>query len=229
MQKKILKSKDISGRLGLEEKVKKGSSTSKVDLLPSSGGGILNKKVLDARSKAQEIIDASGKKAEKIRQEAEGLLSQVETEFKKARENGYQEGREEGLASVTEQLVAFESMKEEFYKDAEENIIKLVMMVVEKIIGKIVHGNSDAIKAIVSQALESALGEKILVRLSPEDHKIVKEAESEFRNAIDKTKRITFKADDTIGQGGCVVETEIGTIDARLETQLTAIRKALEL
>jgi len=229
MRKKVIKSKDLKRRLDLGEKVKKGPSRTKVDLLPSDGGGVLNKKVLDAKGRAQKVIDEAGGEAEKIRQEAKDLFSQVEGELKKSKENGYTEGHEEGLASVTDKVVAFEKMKEEFYKNAEENIIRLVMMVSEKVIGKMIQEHSEAIKSIVKQALESALGERILVRLNPEDYNHIKESESEFRDMLDRTRRITFKEDDSISRGGCVVETEVGTIDARLETQLKAIRKALEL
>lgn len=228
MRKKIIKSKDLEKKLDLEEKVKKGPSISKVGIL-SREGGVLNKKTLEAQSMAASIIEEAKKEAEKIRKEAEELLSQVESELMNAREKGYAEGREEGLSSMTEQLMAFEKAKEEFSKNAEENIIRLVMMIAEKVIGKIIHEHGDAIKAVVKQAIESALGDRILVRLSPEDFKIVMAAESEFRDALDRTKRLSFKEDEGIERGGCVVETEVGTIDARLETQLSAIRKALEL
>jgi len=131
MRKKVLKSKDLSRSLGLDEKVKRGPSRSNVDLLPDDGGGILNKKVLDSKTKAQKIIEDAKKEAEKIRKEAEELLSQVEGELTEARRRGFDEGREDGLSSVTEKIASFESMKEEFYSNAEENIIKLVMMVAE--------------------------------------------------------------------------------------------------
>jgi len=228
MKKKVIKNKDLSKKIGLEEKVKKGTSTSKVELL-SQDGGVLGKKVLDAKSKAGKIIEEARAEAEKIRKEAEALLSQVESEQKREKERGYLEGREEGLSSVTEQVTKFEKMKEEFYRDAEENTIKLVMMLAEKVIGKMVHEHAEAIKSIIKQALESALGDRILVRVSPDDYKDVMAAESEFKELLDRTQRLIIKEDETIEQGGCLVETEVGTIDARLETQLKAIRKALEL
>lgn len=226
--KKVLKSKDLSSHMDLYEKVKSTHVTSKSEIL-SGDGAVLNKKVMDANDKAGLIIEEARVEAEKIRKEAEALLAQVKGELENARKKGKERGREEGLESVTEQAAAFEKMKEEFYKDAEENIIKLVMMIAEKVIGKIVHEQEAAIKSIVMQALEKSLGEKIIIHLSPEDYKAVKDSESEFREILDRTKRIQFKEDESIMQGGCLVDTEVGTIDARLETQLKAIRKALEL
>lgn len=228
MQKKVIKNKEISAKLGLQEKVKKTPVASKVDFLPNEGG-VLNKKSIAAKKEAEAIVTRAQKESEKIRKEAEELLTQVNAELEKSKKVGYEEGHEEGLQTVAEKVIAFEKMKEEFYNEAEEKIIKLVMMISEKVIGKIVQDSKEAIKSVVRQALESALGERILIRLSPEDYKIIKSAESEFSEMLDRTKRINFKEDESISQGGCLVETEVGTIDARLETQLEAIRKALEL
>lgn len=199
------------------------------DIMPSEGGGILNKKVLDASQRARDIVEEATKEADSIRAEARGFLSQVKGELEKARKNGYAGGKEEGLASVAEQVFGLSIVREKFYANAEPEILKLVMIIAEKVIGKMVHENEGAIKSIVHQAVDSAIGERITVRLNPEDHKIITADDFEFRDIFDRTKRIAFKEDETIRKGGCVVETEVGTIDARLETQLKAIKKALEL
>jgi len=46
---------------------------------------------------------------------------------------------------------------------------------------------------------------------------------------VESGKTLVFREDDTVKVGGCVVETDIGTIDAQLDTQLNAIKKALAL
>lgn len=226
--KKILKGSELKKRKSLAEKVKAGES-SIADVFVDDTGGVINKKVLDAQSRARQIIEEANILAAKIRAEAEEILSQVKAEMEKSKAKGFNEGREEGLGEATSLLVRLEAIKEKFYNSAEADIIRLVMAIAEKVIGRIVHENTEAIKSIVKQALESALGEKIVIRLNPNDYKVVTANDFEFRDMLDRTKRITFKEDDSITRGGCVVETEVGTIDARLETQLKAIRKALEL
>ncbi len=120
-------------------------------------------------------------------------------------------------------------IKEKFYATAESDVIALVMEIAEKVIGKMVHEHRAAILAIVRQAIESSLGDRLTVRLNPEDYKAIHEQTAELRELVDRSKRLVFKEDESISQGGCVVETEVGVIDAQLETQLRAIRKALEL
>jgi len=122
-----------------------------------------------------------------------------------------------------------ETLKEKFYKEAEPEIIKLVIAIAEKVIGNIVEEKPEAIQDVVRQALERSLGDRITVRLNPQDYKTIIENQFEFKDVLDRTKRLHFKEDDTIAQGGCIVETEVGTIDAQIQTQMEAIRKALEL
>lgn len=218
---KILKKIDVEKKTGFSEKA------SARDVLPMEGGGVLNKKVLDAKDRAQGMIDEAVKEAGRVRVEAKAILTQVESEKERAKLDGYEKGREEGLATITELAVKLNVIRDKFYMDAEPEIIKLVMMIAEKIIGKMVREQEGAIKSIVRQAVESALGERITVRLNPDDYKIIGTGDFEFRDVFDRAKRIAFKEDESIKKGGCIVETEVGTIDARLETQLKAIKKCL--
>lgn len=220
---KIIKKNDAQKRSGLSDKL----PISKI--MPSETGGVLNKKVLDAKDRAQEMINEASAEARSIRADARAILDQVTSEMEKAKKDGYAKGYEEGLSSVTEKLVALETLREKFYKNAEPDVIKLVMTIAEKVIGKMVRESEGAIKSIVRLAVESSIGERITVKLNPEDHKIVTSGDFELKDMLDRTKRISFKEDETIEKGGCIVETEVGTIDARLETQLKAIKKALEI
>lgn len=211
--------------MGLSQKIRDATPVY-VDMVQS---GVIDKTVLKAKDRAEMILEDAKVQAQRIKDEAAEVLSEVEAEREKARQNGFAKGYEDGLARLTERSVALEAAKEKFLNDAEPNVKKLVLTCVEKVIGKLVSDYEGVINSIVRQAVESALGERIAVRLNPEDFKAVTEDQLEFKDILGYTKRIHFKEDDTITKGGCIVETEVGTIDARLETQLKAIKKALEL
>lgn len=196
------------------------------DVIPDSGG-VVHKRVLDAGSQAEKILSAAEAEAAKIRSEADAILENAKSAREDAIRKGYAEGESKGLAQITEKLLNLENLREKFYAEAEPEVIKLVMSIAEKVIGRAALENPELIKSVVHQALEKTLGDRITVRLNPDDHKTLMAGEHEFKDLIDRTKRLMFREDDTIAKGGCVVETEVGTIDARLETQLEAIRKAL--
>ena len=217
--KKIVKGVEAEKKLGHKAHVSSGSG--------GESRGVVNRHELEAKSKADLIFADAEKEAEGIRNEARRWLSQVQQETEKARQKGLSEGKQAGYAEWTEEILKLRQLKEEFYKQAEPEIIKLTMAIAEKVIGKLVKEHREAIASIVRQALEKSLGDKIIVRINPEDLKKLKVEDIHFGDFLDRTRQVHLKEDESVPRGGCVVETEVGTIDAQLETQLKAIRKAL--
>src|SRR3989344_2390264 len=210
MVKKIVK--------GAEEDEKLGFKRSHNPVL-APRSGVITKAELSAQDKAQILIEEAQKEVDRIQQEAEGMLAHVQSEMEKAKKEGYRKGKEEGQAELTEEILKIRKLKEEFFANSEPEMIKLVMAIAEKVIGKLVEEHKEAI--------DHSLGDRIVVRLHPDDLKRLRTEDLQFKNILDRTKHLHFKEDDTIQKGGCVVETEVGTIDAQLENQLKAIRKAL--
>jgi len=195
----------------------------------SDSGGVIHKRIIDTKEQAANIIEKAEKEAAGIREEARKTLESAKKSKEDAIKKGYVEGESKGLAQVTEKLIRLDGLKSEFYKSAEPEVIKLVMNIAEKVIGKLALENKQVINVVVHQALEKALGDRITVRLNPSDYKNVMSDEHEFKDIVDRTKRLMFREDEAISKGGCIVETEVGTIDAQMETQLEAIKKALEI
>lgn len=217
MNKKILKSAD------LKEDLKP------IRRLPPSIArtGVITKGDIEAKEKGAKVIAQAERDGERIREEALGLRSQIEGEMEKAREKGFQKGREEGLEELSGLLLKARELREQILASAESELIRLVLSISEKVLGKIVETHKEAILAIIREGLKHSLGEHIVVRLHPADWKRLKGEDLQFKDIVDRTKRFQFREDETIQKGGCIIESEIGTIDAQLETQLKAIRKAL--
>lgn len=211
--------------------VKKGFDASGKDVpdIISDSGAVVHKRVTDAKTEAQEILQRAKSEAEKIRKEAEAVLEDSKVKRDAAIKKGYAEGESKGLGSVTEKLMRLQKLKQEFYDNAEPEILRLVIAIAEKVVGRIVAENPEAIRSVVHEALDHALGDRITVRVNPEDYKTLMSGDHEFRGIIDRTKRLMFREDESISKGGCVVDTDVGTIDARIETQLEAIKKALTI
>lgn len=221
---KIVKGKELKKRTGLPEKPDRKRMS-----VDTAAGGVLDRRVISAVDKAEKIIAEAEADAARIRAEAEKIKGDVERVREDARKEGFAAGEAEGKARTTEALISLERRRERFYAGAEPEIVRLAVAVAEKVIGVIANERPDVVKDVVRQALERSIGDRIVVRLNPEDYNTVMSENYEFKDVIDRTKRIMFKEDEGIVKGGCVVETEVGTIDAQLETQMEAIRKALEI
>ena len=184
-------------------------------------GSIVSRERLLATDEAREILELAGAEALRIRQEAERLLIEAVREKEAERARGLAEGRETGLAEVTERLAAIEIERERLLAGQEKEIVAMVLEIAQKVVAREL--KKKAVVDIVRQALRQAVGGRVVVKLNPSDKsKVAKEA-------LDETRTVVLEEDESIRAGGCVVETELGSVDARLETQWEAIRKALGL
>ena len=176
-----------------------------------------------------------------ILKSADGSLAGMEADSaaneKKAYAKGYTEGKAAGIQEENAKITAsvndfqtiissFERLKSEIYKQSESNAVKIALAVAKKIVLREVSVNKDIILSVVKQALGKIMGqEHIKIKINPDDLKIIKKhgidnSELPFNKGI-----AVFEEDPEITCGGCVVETDSGDIDARIESQLLLIEE----
>ena len=199
---------------------------------PVSAVPVIKREILSALSEAQEIIRRARVDADRIRREAEVVYDQAVQELESEKQRGYQEGHETGAGQWTEKYLQLAQEKEDFFQEAEPQMIRMVMDISEKVIGRALE--QGAIVDVVRQAISQSTGQRISVRVNPADRQALLSTgsadeilASAFHSNLKHGQTLSFKDDEGISRGGCIVETEMGSVDAKLETQLGAIRRAL--
>ncbi len=167
------------------------------------------------------------------------LAKKLENEYTKGYNEGYQAGTEESernyeqiLLEKNEEFYNILTEMEERFAEYEESFAKIVIEVSSKMASKILHreiSNKSIIQETLSEALTQVItSNKILVKINPEDMKIL-EANENGIGAHQGFAKIRFEPDPSIERGGCFVETELGNIDAQISSQINEIVKQLEL
>lgn len=88
-------------------------------------------------------------------------------------------------------------------------------------------GNAEFTRGIVVNAVQKVRAERTLVvRLSPHDFDLLKDSMDQVKSELAKSS-VDFVADARIELGGCIVEADHGSWDARLETQLLHLKDTL--
>ena len=208
---KVIKSKD------------KSASTVREDLSRDSieQDGIIRGEVYSASAKARELL-------QKAQKEAESILQKAEEAAEKQRQNGYDTGYQEGLAQTTELLMKARLEQEQFLKNANRDLMDLAFKIAEKIIGKQLEIDPDTIISIVKQAMQTVRQTKQLtIRVHPDDAKRLKANEEELQEALGRQRFLDVVEDRKVQPGGCIIESEIGTVEAQLSTQLERLKKIL--
>lgn len=158
-------------------------------------------------------------------------------------EQGYQEGYNRGNQAAQEEMQqALQSSVEkaqhllktaeqeaaQMMVAAERQIVELALAIARKILAREVEENPTTILPIVKEALSKVCEqEQIVVRVNPEDYEMVLMAKRDLQLMIGRDNAISVAADHTVNIGGCVVETALGTVDARLDTKLELVCKAI--
>jgi type III secretion protein L len=163
-----------------------------------------------AHAEARKILDAAG-------QERQAVL---ET----ARKEGYDQGLQLWHAAVEEA----NSVRDRRLAENEPELIRLAVRIAEKIIGEELRLNPQATVSITRQCLQWLRPERtVMLRVSPAELDLVRERIDSLREAAGPHRTIEVIADPGIGCGGCIMESEYGVIDARLETQIRCMEEIL--
>ena len=110
----------------------------------------------------------------------------------------------------------------------ERELVELSVAIAEKLIKRRLEVDPGTVTGIVQDAVQLAVGRTSLeLRLSPED---LESLGDRVRGAVQENARgmeVRLLGDETVTPGGCLVVTEHGEIDARIETMLTRITQEL--
>lgn len=188
-----------------------------------------------AADQATSIVAEAQQKAEKILQQAQAQIADWQEE---ARQQGWdagyvagqeaaQEETQQTLLTVNQLLATAETTKDEFIAGIQDGIGELAVNIAEKIIGKEISQNKQAVTNIVGKVLEAAnVHGACTIRVNPLDHEILGPLWDTIPSMQSPTQKWEMVADKRIEQGGCIIEANGGLIDAQLGTQLKQIRKS---
>jgi len=160
------------------------------------------------------------------------------------RDEGREEGREEGLKEglktgeeyaaarieemtgrYTDTLAEIAVFKDTLRAEAEEEIVRLALAVAKKIVHREINADPTIIHTLVRVALERVSGKSaVVVRLSTPDYEYMTRKREDL--SLITGREIHFESDSAISQGSCVIQTETGDVDARIEEEFNEIESA---
>ncbi len=183
-------------------------------------GRILKQQVLNAEEQARNILLEAN-------QAAIDLTETATEEAAAIRHNAFENGREEALQELLEDLLAAKEKRASALREIEQDVLRLAVKIAEKIIGQELKTLENVRAEIVLTALrQTRQREMLTVRVNAADLPLLEKLRERL-DAFGRASYIDFVTDQTVGAGGCLIESQSGTIDARLETQLRVLEKAL--
>lgn len=205
----------------------------------------------EAQRQAEQIVRQAEADAEARKKEARAEIEawwQARREedaarAEEARREGFETGYREGIRKAEEEvrreweerLMEAKALIEQAYQ-ARENIIaegeRFLVELSCAIAGKIVGKKLEDAPELAVHMIRDALARRkergvITVCVSPDQFAFVHAARDELALVLDSQAELHILPDPAVAGGGCIVRSAFGSIDARVDTQLAAIREAL--
>jgi len=202
----------------VEEKIIKANPAGAVAL---GGQKVVKREVYSASVEARELVELA-------RKEAEGMLERAREEAQRLLNASRDQGYQEGLAHWNETVTRAITARDSFLKESEQELIRLAVRIAEKVIGAELRTDPEAIVNVVREALKSVRRERSLtIQVHPDHVDELRQRLSRLQEAVGAAREILIVGNEKVAVGGCIVESELGTIDARLETQLKCLEEIL--
>lgn len=210
----------------------------------------------EAAARAEAAAQAAAAAADRLAREREQMLQVAQEEaaqhLASAREQAaaltaeaYQQGlrqgeetaRQEVLAQLSPLLTAFQQATTEItqlratvLQQAEEDVLTLAFQFARKIIQHEISEHRHVLATTLRRALAHvAEQDEIVVRVHPDDLTYATELQQELRQTLGDIKALTIRSDSAIGRGGCIVDSSLGSIDARIEAQFDELERRVRM
>lgn len=129
---------------------------------------------------------------------------------------------------VQAMLSGFARQRRELLMELQPYVTRISVEVARRIVRRELRTDPGMITRVVGAALEQvAAASRVRVRVHPHDARTLEETLREIVSAPDEAEAIEIVPDGSVERGGCVVESDRGIVDARLQTQFEEMQTSL--
>jgi flagellar biosynthesis/type III secretory pathway protein FliH len=197
---------------------------------------VLDEEMLEeAKRRADAIMRQAQMEAKKLLDESKIYCQNAFAEAERqGLEHGKQRGYTEFCAQVAEHmrllrvtLAQLAGAKEHVLRSMQGEIAKMAMQIAKRITSTEVVVTPDIVQNQITMALEKVKDrEHISVHVHPEDLEQARAHKDAFARVLEAPKSFEIVSNTKVDRGGCIIETNQGNVDARIETQLAALEIA---
>lgn len=205
--------------------------------------GIPEEELRVVQAQAEEILATAQAEAEEIRRQAQAMAQQdAHAAYENAKRQGEQDGYREGLNKANAEAEALRSeyaQKEQelcaLYKqkmeDIEPYLIQQLTGIYEHVFDVELSGYRTILQHLIAGTLRSVeMSEHYLIHVSEQDYPYVSMQKAQIvEDGCIKNASLEVVEDRTLGKNECLIETEDGIFDCSLSTQLTELKRKLQL
>ena len=163
-----------------------------------------------------------------------------ESAYQEAYQLGLEDGRKEAYQQhgdlIQQKMGEYEQVvesllriKTELLSQNERHLVELSFHLAKRLANHEISVNPEATLSLVRQAVEMAQNEeKLVVEVHPDHLEYLETLKSETGREFEFLKKIQLEPNESMGSGGCIVTSNYGEIDSRMDERVHQLWKALE-
>lgn len=172
---------------------------------------VIRREEVEAADRATEILHAA-------QTESASLIAAAKAEADVIRQRAEAKGLISAQTEMAALLVSAGQARDQLLSEAEASLVTLALAAVKKLALSALAERPELVRDRVAETLESARrATRVTLLVHPDDAFV-----------LPKLPGVELQLEDTLSRGDCIVRTDLGTFDARLEVQLARLLAALK-
>ena len=164
------------------------------------------------------------------------LVSRAQEEAIQIKQSAYQDGFNAGIQQAQVDLENFRNVvgaflgaEDRVFNEIAPNILGIAMEIAQKIIKTEIKTDPQIVLNTIMDVLKtlSKNEPKIILRVNPLQVQYIKDTLPEQIRLLGMDTKLSILSDESITEGGCIVQTNNGLVDASIEAQLDIVQNAL--
>ena len=159
------------------------------------------------------------------RQQADAIIAGAEAALEAERQRGYAEGVAEAQMEQAEKMIDTVSRTIDYFARVEGDVVALVMSAVRKIIDGF--NDEERVLIVVKNAISVVRNQKqMTLRLHPQQVDVARARMNDLLASYPGVGYLDIVADGRLSLESCILESEIGLVEASIEGQIKALETA---
>jgi type III secretion protein L len=174
------------------------------------------------------VLEAQ-KVTEMVKDDAHHYRKEVMEECEKIKEKADKEGFEYGFSQWLSKIAELEEEIKRVRKDSEKMIIPIALKAARKIIGRELETSHTTIVDIITTSLKAvAQHKKVTIYVNRKEFEVIEKQREKIKGVFENLEALSIRPGEEVKEGGCIIETEAGIINAQLENQWMILENAFQ-
>lgn len=158
-------------------------------------------------------------------EEAAAIRAAAQSAYEEERQRGFRDGQEEARMEAAEQMIENVGRTIDYFAKVEERMVDLVVESMRRIVSE--YDDRERVTMVVKGALGAVRNQKqVTLRVAPDRLDMVRQSTNEILAAYPGIGYLDLVGDARLHGDACILETEIGIVEASFEGQIEALRRA---